>query len=146
MKNINIDYLKSSVNSLSNLNKIGDVISIYNSDVAKTLRTSAAEACVRKIFLHITSALALLRAGIERYEKLDISLICSAARNVMECTNIYFYITERGLSEEEFNVRYNLLFLNEHFNENLIISKLNFPQNEDKDNLKKFTQTYMNML
>ena len=54
---------------------------------------------VEKVLLHCGSIVKLLSIDKEDYAELDIALVASAARNIIDSANIYFYVSERGISD-----------------------------------------------
>lgn len=74
--------------------------------------------------MHCNSIIKLFDIGQNEYSELDIA---SATRNIMDAANVYFYISERGISDEELNFRYNLQLLNYNKNIKEIYIKLSFP-------------------
>lgn len=95
---------------------------------ATTIRTFQLEKIVEKILLHNNSVICLIKnSSTNKYSELDISMIASAARNIMECTNYYFYVAERNISKDEMEFRYSLSNLNYYYNMIDIMKKLDFP-------------------
>lgn len=74
-----------------------------------------------KISLHFRSML-LLASGVPKNE-IDISLIASAARNIMECTNLFYYFSNTNDSEQ-FEFQEILFWLNDKRNAEDIFGKL----------------------
>ena len=68
---------------------------------------------LEKILLHDHSILLLLSVVPEQIQELDVSLIASAARNIMETTNIYFHISQRGIDTDSIEFRVDTMVLNE---------------------------------
>lgn len=112
---------------LEDLYNIGKKVSLILSDVCPTtLRAAQAEKISEKVLLHCNSIIKLFDMAQEDYSELDIALIASAARNIMDSGNVYFYVTERGISEEEVQFRYNLQIVNYEKNVKDIFRKLKF--------------------
>ena len=86
------------------------------------------EKLLEKILLHDNSILLLLRVIPERTPELDVSLIASAARNIMETTNFYFHLSQRGLDASNIEFRVETMVLNELYNEIDITKKFGFSQ------------------
>ena len=104
---------KIRLGTLQELYDIGKKISLIDgNERATTIRAAQAEKVVEKVLLHCGSILKLLSLDKGNYADLDIALVASAARNIIDSANIYFYVSERGISEEEVKFRYNLQFLN----------------------------------
>ena len=83
-----MNILQDSLTNLETLYSFSKKISIINSvKSATTQRTMILEKLLEKILLHDNSILLLLRVIPERTPELDVSLIASAARNIMETTN-----------------------------------------------------------
>lgn len=92
-----MNILQDSLTNLETLYSFSKKISIINSvKSATTQRTMILEKLLEKILLHDNSILLLLRVIPERTPELDVSLIASAARNIMETTNFYFHLSQRG--------------------------------------------------
>lgn len=118
---------KIRLGTLQELYDIGKKISLIDgNERATTIRAAQAEKVVEKVLLHCGSILKLLSLDKGNYADLDIALVASAARNIIDSANIYFYVSERGISEEEVKFRYNLQFLNYDKNIKNIFGKLNF--------------------
>ena len=118
---------------LEDLYNIGKKVNLILSDVCPTtLRAAQAEKISEKVLLHCNSIIKLFDMAQEDYSELDIALIASAARNIMDSGNVYFYVTERGISEEEVQFRYNLQIMNYEKNVKDIFRKLKFPMDSYK--------------
>lgn len=76
-------------------------------------------------------------AAENEYKEMDFSIIASAARNIMESTNYYFYIAERKISNKEIAFRYSLSNLNYFTNISDIMEKLEYPQSSFKARMIK---------
>lgn len=127
------------LDELKTLYDIGKKVSLITDNKrATTLRSAEAEKIVEKVLLHCNSIIKLFYMGLNDYSELDFALIASAARNIMECGNVYFYISERGISEEEVNFRYNLQLLNYDKNVKDIFKKFGFPMDSFKMKLNDF--------
>lgn len=127
------------LDELKTLYDIGKKVSLITDNKrATTLRSAEAEKIVEKVLLHCNSIIKLFYMGLNDYSELDFALIASAARNIMECGNVYFYISERGISEEEVNFRYNLQLLNYDKNVKDIFKKFVFPMDSFKMKLNDF--------
>ena len=113
---------------LEKLYQVGKKISITDLGVTgTTLRTYQLEAIVEKILLHDCSIVHLVKGSSDSdYKVLDISAIASIARNVMECINLYFYIAERKIKNDEISLRYTFSSLNYYRNITDILAKLDF--------------------
>lgn len=122
--------LNDCLNKLNNLYSFSKKISIVGSaQPAGTHRTRMLEKIVEKILLHDNSILLLLSTIPKNIQELDVSLIASATRNVMESTNIYFHLAQRGLSTNDVKFRSATMTLNAIRNEIDITKKLNISQN-----------------
>lgn len=95
---------------------------------AATSRTKISEKIIEKILLHNRSIIHLLSLATQHIQEVDISLIASATRNIMESTNMYFHISERGISSDERKLRIDTMFRNEVYNSIDISQKLRFSQ------------------
>lgn len=118
---------KIRLGTLRGLYDIGKKISLIDiNERATTLRAAQAEEVVEKVLLHCGSIIKLFSVDNGNYSETDIALIASAARNIMDSANIYFYVSERGTSEEEIMFRYNLQLLNYDKNIKNIFKKFDF--------------------
>lgn len=118
---------KIRLGTLQKIYDIGKKISLIDQNKrATTIRAAQAEKVVEKVLLHCGSIVKLLSIDKEDYAELDIALVASAARNIIDSANIYFYVSERGISEEEVNLRYNMQILNYYKNIKNIFGKLDF--------------------
>lgn len=95
---------------------------------ARVYRTMVLEKMLEKILIHAHSILLLLSIIPEDIKELDVSLIASATRNIMESTNMYFHIAQRGIDADTVQFRISTMDLNEIFNELNITEKLGFSQ------------------
>lgn len=124
-----MNIFKVSLSKLQTLYSFSKKISIIDSAKrASTQRTVTLEKMVEKILLHDHSILLLLSVVPEKIQELDVSLIASAARNIMETANIYFYISQRGIDIDTIEFRVDTMILNEIYNEIDITKKLGFSQ------------------
>ena len=89
------------------------------------------EKILEKILLHDHSILLLLSVIPERTKELDVSLIASAARNIMDTTNFYFHLSQRGIDASNMEFRIDTMVLNELYNEMDITKKFGFSQDCD---------------
>ncbi|MFX3632886.1 MAG: hypothetical protein ACE3L7_05520 [Candidatus Pristimantibacillus sp.] len=64
----------------------------------------------------------------EAQKYLDISSIASLARNLIEIHNVYNYMCERGISDDEFDFRFYLFSYHQNFSSDRIISTLGIPK------------------
>lgn len=122
-------HLSAALQNLKTLYAIGKKLTPIDGVTpprAQALRTLQLENMVEKIVLHGGSMLACFQRGKENINELDISLILSAARNIMDSTNLYFHISQRGIGKDEIELRFSTLFINARFNLQDIYSKLNF--------------------
>lgn len=124
-----MNTFQDSLSRLQTLYSFSKRISIINSAKrASTQRTILLEKMLEKILLHDHSILLLLSVVPEQIQELDVSLIASAARNIMETTNIYFHISQRGIDTDSIEFRVDTMVLNEIYNEIDITKKLGFSQ------------------
>lgn len=136
---MNTNNSRIRLEELKELYDIGKKVSLITENKrATTLRTAEAEKIVEKALLHCKSIIKLFFIGLNDYTELDFALIASAARNIMDCGNVYFYISERGISEEEVNFRYNLQLLNYDKNIKDIFRKFGFSLDSFKMRLNDF--------
>ena len=125
-----MNILQDSLTKLETLYSFSKKISIINSvKSATTQRTMLLEKIIEKILLHDHSILLLLSVIPERTSELDVSLIASAARNIMETTNLYFHLSQRGIDPNNMGFRVEVMVLNELYNEIDITKKFGFLQN-----------------
>lgn len=121
------DKYNIRLGTLQKLYDIGKKISLIDENgKVTTLRAAQAEKVVEKVLLHCGSIVKILSIYKENYAELDIALVASAARNIIDSANIYFYVSERGISEEEVKFRYNMQILNYDKNIKNIFGKLKF--------------------
>lgn len=124
-----MNVFQDSLSRLQTLYSSSKKISIINSvKCASTQRTILLEKILEKILLYDHSILLLLSVVPEQLQELDVSLIASAVRNIMEATNVYFHISQRGLDADNIKFRTDTMVLNEVHNEMYITQKLGFSQ------------------
>lgn len=124
-----MSIVQDSLTKLETLYSFSKKVSIINSvKNATTQRTMLLEKILEKILLHDHSILLLLSVIPERTTELDVSLIASAARNIMETTNLYFYLSQRGIAPSDMEFRVEIMVLNELYNEIDITKKFGFLQ------------------
>ncbi len=88
---------KIRLKELKELYDIGKKVSLVSgSKRATTIKSAQAEKVVEKVLLHCNSIIKLFNIGQNEYSELDIALIASATRNIMDAANVYF---KRILSE-----------------------------------------------
>lgn len=109
-----MSILKDSLTRLETLYSFSKRVSIIDSAKrATTQRTILLEKMLEKILLHDHSILFLLSVIPAQPLELDVSLIASAARNIMETTNIYFHMSQRGIDTSSMEFRVETIVLNE---------------------------------
>ena len=109
-----MSILQDSYVKLKNFYSFSRRISLIDSaESARVQRTMLLE----KILLHDHSILLLLSTIPDQTSELDVSMIASAARNIMETTNIYFHISQRGIDTSALEPRVETMVLNEIYNE-----------------------------
>lgn len=124
-----MNIFQVSLSRLQTLYSFSRKISIIDSAKrASTQRTIELEKMLEKILLHDHSILVLLSVVPEQIQEFDVSLIASAARNIMESANIYFHISQRGIDTDTIKFRVETMALNEIYNEIDITKKLGFSQ------------------
>ena len=124
-----MNIFQVSLSRLQTLYSFCEKISIIDSAKrASTQRTIVLEKMLEKILLHDHSILVLLSVVPEQIQEFDVSLIASAARNIMETANIYFHISQRGIDTDTIKFRAETMALNEIYNEIDITKKLGFSQ------------------
>lgn len=124
-----MNIFRDSHTKLYTLYSFSKRISIIDSvKRASVQRTILLEKMVEKILLHDNSILLLLNVIPEQIQELDVSLIASATRNIMETANVYFYISKRGIDAKDIDFRAEVMVLNETYNEIDITKKLGFSQ------------------
>lgn len=125
-----MSILQDSYVKLKNLYSFSRRISLIDSaESARVQRTMLLEKMLEKILLHDHSILLLLSTIPDQTSELDVSMIASAARNIMETTNIYFHISQRRIDTSALKLRVETMVLNEIYNEIEITKKLGFSQN-----------------
>ena len=95
---------------------------------ATTQRAILLEKLLEKILLHDHSILLLVSIVSEQIQELDVSLVASAARNIMETANLYFHMSQRGIGLDNIEFRVEAMVLNEIYNEIDITKKFGFSQ------------------
>ncbi|WP_248929287.1 hypothetical protein [Paenibacillus hamazuiensis] len=100
-----------------------------NYDVT-TVRSLVAKRLAEKAILHSISFTRLWPAYGED-EFLDSSSLASIARNIIEIHNVFQYVCERGISEEEFDLRYNVMELHQYNDLIRVLTKLGFPDDDE---------------
>lgn len=90
------------------------------------MRVCILEDVIEKMVLHLGSFTKIIADF--NIKELDISMLATIARNIMECGNTYFYYAERKISDEEIELRYHIANL--HYDNSVmdIIKKLEYPQ------------------
>ena len=141
-----LDFYPDSLNKLNILYSFSKKISIIDgAKPATNRRTEILEKTVEKILLHDKSILTLLFSlASNSINEIDVSLIASATRNIMESANQFFYVSERGLSTEELNFRMDIMHRNEVVNIIDIANKLGFSQNCFRAGLDKGYLDHLN--
>lgn len=125
-----MNTFQDSVTKLKTLYSFSKRISILGAaKQARVHRTIILEKMLEKILLHDHSILTLLSVISDQIRELDVSLIASAARNIMETTNIYFHISQRKISKDDIEFRAATMMLNAIYNEIEITKKFGFSQN-----------------
>lgn len=112
---------------------------ISDSPRAGNLRTLQLEKIVEKVVLHVRSILLLIDGNRGCFEELDIALIASATRNIMDSVNLYFHIAERGLSEDQKQLRFLTLYINGQRNSQSIANKFGFSNDCERIAIEKFS-------
>ena len=119
--------------TLNHIYGIGYKISPIGCDMrAGALRTLLLEKYVEKMLLHTNSIINLFQEidhDKQEYELFDISLIASAARNIMETANMYCYFSERKITQDELEFRHRIAALNEYISNHHYIA--HFPKSQD---------------
>lgn len=134
------EYFVQYQNSLNDLYTVcRKIISDQITEISASNRVEIAVRIIQKVLLHVHSINVLLAVGRNSVYEVDISLIASSARNIMECGNLYFHLTERNLSTDQFHLRDNILTLHQLTNEADICSKLGFSDNCLRNNLQRFS-------
>ena len=78
---------------LNELYEIWKKIKTYGEDrPPSVLRTAQAEKILEKVLLHCRSIIRLFDVVLDDCTEADIALIASAARNIMDSGNVYFYL------------------------------------------------------
>lgn len=95
------------IKDLKKLLDITELVSQIDNKFASSIRTLEAQKIYEKISLHAHSFYKLWPTDNESIKLLDASSLASIARNIFEATKVYNYLCERGISEEEFELRPN---------------------------------------
>ena len=120
-----MDLFETSGSRLRSLYEACKKVSIIDGATpAQVHRTMILEKILEKILLHDHSILLLLGPIPKQMQELDVSMIASAARNIMEAANLYFHLSQRGLSAEQVEARICVMVRNELVNEIDITEKL----------------------
>ncbi|MBQ7822065.1 MAG: hypothetical protein IJ391_07270 [Clostridia bacterium] len=131
--------METAYKQLATLYEIAKKVTLINdSPRAKAMRTLQLEKIVEKIVLHVRSMLLLIDGNRGRFEEMDVALVASAARNIIDSTNLYFHIAERGLSEDEKQLRFWTMYINGQCNTRDITQKLGFPEDCQRAGFEKF--------
>lgn len=112
---------------LKKIFEIGKKISKINLGFSGSkMRIYILEDIIEKIILHLGSYLKITK--ISDITELDISILATIARNIMECGNTYYYYAERKITDEEVDLRYHIANL--HYENSMIdiVKKLGYPQ------------------
>lgn|GEM_PF-7127194 len=107
------------------------VSSIDLGRTGKTERSFILEDIVEKLLLHVKTIIIIFmtnKAQNNDFKELDISAIASLARNIMDCSNLYYYFGERKINKEELRLRFNISNLHASLENKKIYNKLNFKQ------------------
>lgn len=122
--------LQDSLAKLGTLYAFSRKISIIHAARrAGALRTILLEKMVEKMLLHDHSILRLTDVLSEQgAQELDVSLIASAARSIMETANLYFHMAQRKISPDHVELRAEIMVLNEIYNEMDLTGKFGFSQ------------------
>ncbi len=121
-------------NELRQLFEIGKKVSKIELELSGSkIRVYILEDVIEKMVLHLGSFTRIIDNCMMK--ELDISMLATIARNIMECGNTYFYYAERKISDEEIEFRYHIANL--HYDNSVmdIIKKLKYP----KDNFRTST-------
>ena len=112
---------------LGDLKKVDSIWKKISSERATTYRGLQSGEIAAKALLHCGSIINLIENKIDNPREIDASLIASAARNIIDVSRLYFYVSERGLTDDEFNFRIQLHRL--HYKTNIIniFEKLQLP-------------------
>lgn len=127
-------------NELKLLGDIGKKISKMNLGVSigSNIRCEVLEDVIEKIILHINSFMRIVT--ISNIKEMDISTLASIARNIMECSNTYFYFAERNISEDEIMLRYFISDLHSYNNIIDIYNKLEYPKDNSKNQMLQLSK------
>lgn len=127
-----MNIFQESLEKLQTLYSISKKISIIeHAGSARVHRTIILEKILEKILLHDHSILLLLNPVSSRIQEVDTALVASATRNIMESTNLYFHISQRGTTPDTVKFRISMMLHNECFNEIDISKKLGFSEDCD---------------
>lgn len=112
---------------LGKLFEIGKKISKIELGIhGSKIRSYILEDIIEKTVLHLGTFIKIIQNS--NINELDISILATIARNIMECSNAYFYYAERKITDEEVEFRYHIANL--HYDNNMIdiTKKLNYSQ------------------
>lgn len=125
-----------SYNELKQLYNAGKKVSIINTGITiSSIRSTHLEKIVEKTLLHCKSIISLVEGSRKNHKELDVALAASAARNIIDCTNLYFYLAERKISPEQMNLRFDAMYINQVENETDICKKLDYKMGDYKSTL-----------
>ncbi|AJS58190.1 hypothetical protein [Paenibacillus sp. IHBB 10380] len=115
--------------------QIGKSISKQNRRQIHTssIRSFFSETIYEKSLLNANSIINLIpNSNEDNYKEsqkyLDISSVASLSRNLIEIHNVYNYMCERGISDDEFNFRFYLSSYHQNFSSERIILTLGIPK------------------
>ncbi|WP_435921422.1 hypothetical protein [Paenibacillus sp. DYY-L-2] len=132
------------IKNLSQLVQICKRLStIENEMSATTLRAIEAEKIFEKITLHAISLLKLLQSERDgNYETFDASAIANIARTIIETHNVFQYICESNITEEELRLRIDLMILHKSKDKQKILSKFDFTESDESWQVSLLSQKY----
>lgn len=145
MTNDQFDY-KLRVKELSYIYEVGMKIINAGREVEyPKKRSESLQTIIAKALQHCRSIIVLIKDR-EETDQIDFALIASAARNTMDLGRIYFYLSERGLSKEESNFRWNLQLFNYVHNMKKIMEKLGISWDDYDEKMFGFPKWVINEL
>ncbi|MBY0159705.1 hypothetical protein H0178_28630 [Cytobacillus firmus] len=130
------------IKDLKKLLDITELVSQIDNKFASSIRTLEAQKIYEKISLHAHSFYKLWPTDNESIKLLDASSLASIARNIFEATKVYNYLCERGISEEEFELRLHTMFMHDSMGREKILRKFGFTYHDDNIQVNSITSTY----
>ncbi|WP_187644950.1 hypothetical protein [Paenibacillus terrae] len=123
---------KDRAYNLKRLAEIARQVSrIENKKYTAISRILYAEDLFEKALLNVYSFIRLWPHDTESKKIFDASSLASLARNIIETHKVYHYISEPGISKEEFELRWIIMVLHDGLGRERILNKLGFSEEDD---------------